>query len=128
MLLEGVQDDPEHAWQVLALAGGAGNAMQQIQAAQLALQFGPIALDTRQHVIERVGEQGELLAGRFDGAHRIVAVLGHLSCRRGKRQEGLGDHSLQASRDQVRGDTAHQHERRTGHYKELEVLVDLPQI
>ena len=94
---EVVQHHSEHALQIVPLPGRAGDPVQQVETAQLTAQFRLIALNACQHVIERIGENPELVTVRPGGPHRVVAVLGHPLGRRGERQDRSGDQFLQGS-------------------------------
>ena len=61
ILLEASEHDLKNARQVLPLARGARDVLQQTQAAELRVQLAFGLLDLREHLIEGIGEQIEFV-------------------------------------------------------------------
>ncbi len=97
--------------QVLPLADSARNSLQKIEAAQLPLQFSLRLPDPRQHAIERVRQQTELVTIRLRCPHSVVVMLRYRTYGLRKRENRPRDLFLQPRRQQVRdqaGECQHQ--------------------
>ncbi len=70
--VRGCRARPGRCWQVLALARCAGDVLQQTQPAELGMQFAFRLLNFGEHLVERVGEQVELVGAGARGANGVV--------------------------------------------------------
>jgi hypothetical protein len=109
VLLEVPDHHLEDAAQVLPLADGAGDPVEQIEPRKLPLQGRRRRLALRdlrreliQHVIERIGQSAELVVAELRGSHRIVPPLGDGERRPPERLHGPRDLQLQRAPEKIR--------------------------
>ena len=81
--------------QILPLADGARDPVEQVQPAQL------MRLDLREHLVEGIGEQAQFILAQSFGPNGIIPAVGDGLRGLGQREDGLRNLLLQNPGKQV---------------------------
>ena len=98
VVLEAAKHDLEDAGQILPLADGPGDVLQQTQSASCRCSLLSDSWICVEHLIEGVGEQVELQRAAAVGANGVVVAIRNRAGRIGQRKNGSDQMPLQAAR------------------------------